>query len=78
MNDKIDFFLTRIKKELLSANKEHPLFNSYHEGYAVIKEEFEEMWDEIKKRNPDSELIKAECIQTAAMCLKMLISFDKE
>lgn len=32
-------------KELNNANKEHPLFNSPHQGYAVIKEEIEETMD---------------------------------
>ena len=30
------------KKELDKANEEHPLFASPHEGYGVIKEEYEE------------------------------------
>lgn len=28
--------------------KFHKPFNSYHEGYAIIKEELDELWDEIK------------------------------
>lgn len=31
-----------VQKELNSANKKFPLFNSPHEGYAVIKEEVDE------------------------------------
>lgn len=31
-----------IQQELKEANKEHPMFHSEHEAYAVIKEEIEE------------------------------------
>ncbi len=34
-----------IFKELNSANEKHPLFSSPHHGYAVIKEEIEEVMD---------------------------------
>jgi hypothetical protein len=40
-----------VKSELERANKVHPLFNSPHEAYAVIKEEEEEAeheWDLMK------------------------------
>lgn len=37
------------RKELNLANKDHPLFTSDHEGYAVILEEFLEAQEEIKR-----------------------------
>jgi hypothetical protein len=36
-----------VKKELKAANEKFPLFNSDHEGYAVIKEELEETNEEL-------------------------------
>ena len=36
-----------VQKELNSANEKFPLFNSPHEGYAVIKEEIEECMDDL-------------------------------
>ena len=51
-----------------------PLFNSQHEGYAVLKEEVDELWDEIKNKHANEMDTKAECIQVAAMAIKMLIS----
>ena len=36
-------------KELLEANKAHPLFHSLHEGYAVLLEELEESEAALKK-----------------------------
>lgn len=60
-----------ISGELNEANKKYPMFHSEHEGYAVIKEEFEEtkfnmglaertfefIWDNIKL-NSSADVIK--------------------
>lgn len=35
-------------EELNDAQNKFPKFNSAHEGYAVMKEEFDELWDLIK------------------------------
>jgi len=50
-------------------------FNSYHEGISVIREEFEELWDEIKKNsaNRDPERILEEARQLGAMAMRFLI-----
>lgn len=70
-NNKINYYLYEIKRELIKANKKHKLFSSFHEAYAVILEE----WDEIKNKKHFEKLIKKECIQVAVMCLKLLTSF---
>lgn len=55
-----------VDKELAVANERFPQFHSQHEGYAVIREEFEEMkeqmeaaeiflrhmWNDVKANNP--------------------------
>lgn len=41
--------LNLIEKEFLRANKLYDIFHSNHEGYAVLKEEVDELWDAIKK-----------------------------
>jgi hypothetical protein len=50
--------------------KKHKEFNSTHEGYAVIKEELEELWDEVKK--DDYVNCRKEVVQLGAMALKFL------
>lgn len=68
--------LNQIKKELQSANSKHPAFKSTHEAYAVILEELDEFWDEVKKKNPDLGNMKLELIQIAAMCVKTIQNFN--
>ncbi len=50
----------------------HGSFNSTHEGYAIIKEEVDELWDGIKK-NDDKKLLREEAIQIAAMAMRFCI-----
>ena len=50
----------------------HGAFSSTHEGYAIIQEEVDELWDGIKK-NDDRKLLKEEAIQIAAMAIRFCI-----
>ena len=67
--------LTEIGVELRSAVQQHASQNSAHESYAVIKEELDEFWDEVKKKREQrsSALMRRELIQTAAMCARAII-----
>jgi hypothetical protein len=62
--------------EFREASANFDRFNSYHEGYAVIKEEMDELWDAVKlnhKRHPERDkLIRKEAIQVAGMALRFL------
>lgn len=64
--------LKLIKKELENAQVKFSEFNSRHEGYAVILEELDELWDNIKNNLP-IEPVKSEAVQVAAMALRFLI-----
>lgn len=59
-----------VLEEIIRAKKKHGLkeFNSTHEGYAVLLEEVDEMWEDVKKdRKPES---VEEAIQVAAMAVR--------
>ncbi len=77
MKDREEWFIDRVlamvKLEVSRTMLKHKTFNSYHEGYAVILEEMDELWDEIKKRTPCDPAIRTEAIQISAMAVRFLI-----
>ena len=64
-----------ILRELKRARAKFPDFNSPHEGYAVLKEEVEEMWDAIK--NDDTKGALEEAVQVGAMALRFISDCSK-
>jgi len=69
-----------ILDELASARTKHPgKFNSSHEGYAVILEELEELWDEVKTQSGGNKAnMKTEAIQIAAMAIRFIQDLIEE
>lgn len=67
------YTLQEIIEELKRARRLHktPIL-TYHDGAGIIKEEFDELWEEIRRKNQDPAAIKHELIQIAAMCLRMI------
>jgi hypothetical protein len=63
-------FIERQKLEIKRARELHGNVNSAHEGYAVILEELDEFWEEVRKKIPDKDKMIAELVQIAAMCQK--------
>ena len=49
-------------------------FNSAHEGFAVLKEEVDELWDEVKKNRSKrcKRLMRVEAMQVAAMAVRFM------
>lgn len=52
-----------------------PPFNSAHEGYAVLAEELDELWEHVKTRQKHRDLVamRKEAIQVAAMAMRFAI-----
>ena len=72
--------LNAVEKEIeRSYENGFPLFNSSHEGIAIIREEFEELWDEIKdnKKENSYQLQIKEATHLAAMAIKFIDSIEK-
>lgn len=59
-----------IFNEAVTARRRFPAFNSAHEGASVLREEFEEMWDEVKADQLDAAI--AEAIQVGAMAIRFV------
>ena len=55
--------------EIRSARGAHAPLRGPHEGYAVLLEEVEELWDEVKDRRRDLAAMRKEAIQVAAMAI---------
>ncbi len=75
-NSKLSDVLKSIESEVLKAKQHFPAdFHNQHEAYAVILEEVEELWAEIKKnhKNYDFPAQRKEATQAAAMMTRMLV-----
>ena len=62
-----------VAEALRFAQSKHKPMNSPHEGYAVILEELDELWDEVKAQKPDRERMRKEALQVAAMGLRFVV-----
>lgn len=67
-------FADEVQAELARARSKFPRKQaSAHEGYAVMAEEVDEVWDEVKKNSSrrDHKKMRAELVQVAAMAQRM-------
>lgn len=73
-NNKLAEIMYAVQKEYDRATLTYGRFNSAHEGFAVMLEEVDELWDEVKKKtNKRSKTaMRNECIQIAAMALRYI------
>jgi len=69
-----------VEEELSTALGKFPPFNSSHEGYAVILEELDELWDEIKNNKAEGshERQIKEAKQVAAMAIRFMIDITEK
>src|ERR1700704_4221077 len=63
--------LAKIRIEYERAAARHGAFSSGHEAYAVIREELDELWDEVKSTDGMGRACE-EAVQVAAMALRFL------
>lgn len=68
--------IAKVIAEYVRASKLHKPFNSPHEGYGVIKEEFDEMWKCIMENEIDHS--RREAMQLCAMSLRYLIDIKPD
>jgi len=72
---KTEHIVNAIYQEYLKASRSNPPFNSAHEGWAVIMEEVDELWEEVRKKKANRSVahMKKEAKQIAAMGLRFII-----
>jgi NTP pyrophosphatase (non-canonical NTP hydrolase) len=63
----------KLVAEELNRARQHNPYNSVHEGFAVLFEEVDEVWDEVRKkrRNRSKKALLKELVQVAAVAQKM-------
>jgi hypothetical protein len=64
-----------IAAELVRARGKHPdSFHSPHEGFAVLAEEVDDLWDEVKLQTDERSFAKMrkEAVQIGAMALRFI------
>jgi len=63
-----------VQEELARAQELHEPFNSAHEGYAVILEELDELWEEVKKKREArlTTKMRREAVQVATMAIRFI------
>lgn len=68
-------FLEDVAFELQQARQKHAPIHSHHEAYGVIKEEFDEYWEEVKRQEPirDPLSLYSELVQVAAMAARAAV-----
>jgi len=70
---KVKKIMDEILQEYLRAFKTFRPMASPHEGYAIIKEELDELWDEVKINSDPLDNMRNEAIQVAAMGMRFVI-----
>jgi hypothetical protein len=70
----LDGLFADVRGELDKAIREHGSFHSAHEGYAVILEELDELWEVVRlKRNERGNFtMRTEATQVAAMAIRFM------
>ena len=67
--DPFDSVAAEIAAEIRRARTKHAPMRGAHEGYAVLLEEVDELWDEVKRSKPDLAAMRKEAVQVGAMAL---------
>jgi len=76
VDEETQAYLAAVYVEMKSARSRFPPFRSHHEGYAIIKEELDELWEAIKKHEGDDALF-AEAMQVSAMALRFMVDLER-
>ncbi len=72
--DLTKLIVKEVLAEVYRATKNYPPFHSAHEGWALLYEEVDELWDEVKVKQSERSIdaMKTEAIQVAAMALRLI------
>ena len=75
VDKKLNKLIKEIKREFDFATSKFGSFNNAHEGYAVLLEEVDELWENIKLKQTDpyrTPSIVQEAIHVATMAIRLI------
>lgn len=73
--EKLKIILEEIEEEFRRASKLHAKMNTPHEGFAILNEEVDELWDGVRRKeifNGRNNRLHEECVQVGAMAIRFL------
>jgi NTP pyrophosphatase (non-canonical NTP hydrolase) len=72
---KLEAIQRKVTRELNRAVQLHGPYNSAHEGYAVILEELDELWEEVRKKRSKrcKTAMRDEAAQVAATAMRFML-----
>ena len=72
---RLNYAMQEVADEYGRATKSYPPMNTPHEGYAVILEELEELWEQVRHKQIDHSkaLMRDEARQVAAMAIRFMV-----
>lgn len=75
-----DNLLEQVRLEMDRAMRKNGAFASAHEAYAVLLEEVDELWEEVRKKraNRSAKHMREECIQIAASAIRFAMDICRE
>jgi hypothetical protein len=78
--DYLQTAFNEVEYELFQARAQFPAFNSAHEGFAVLDEEVDELWQEVKVKQGKRNLanLRKEAVQVAAMAMRFIVDVCDE
>lgn len=72
---------SEVSEELRDATQNFPPMNTAHEGFAILKEEVDELWEAVRMKQKDPARLpqmRKEAVQVAAMALRFIVDICEE
>ena len=69
----VDFILERVREEIRHALIKHRAYASAHEAWAVMKEELDELWEEVRADNGYTRDAFKEAEQVACTAVRYIL-----
>lgn len=75
IDEKLNAIFDDIDEELVSALTKFPPFNSAHEGFSVLNEEVDELWEHVRGKQGSRSVaeMRKEAVQVAAMAIRFVL-----